>query len=81
MKKQNIFRQCMTALGNGEISDETSKQCPTFVCRLYGQPKETDVNHARHIIFQKIYAPKTLEDPLDSIKGVTPVHCHLVLQL
>ena len=82
MKKHSIFTQCRKALGNGEINEETTKQCSTFVCHLYGQPKEIDVNQARHMIFQKIYAPKTLEDPLDSIKCVNPmVHCHLVLQL
>jgi mannose-6-phosphate isomerase class I len=72
MKKHSIFTQCMKALGNGEINDETSKQCSTFVCHLYGQPKEIDVNQARHMIFRKTYAPKTLEDPLDYIKCVNP---------
>jgi hypothetical protein len=68
MKKHSIFTQCMKALGNGEINDETTKQCSTFVCHLYGQPKEIDVNQARHMIFRKTYAPKTLGGSIGTLQ-------------
>ena len=42
------------------------------MCSLYGQPHETSVDKARYGIFQKVYAPRSLDEPLASIKGVNP---------
>lgn len=34
--------------------------------------KLTNVNIARHVMFQQTYAPKSISEPLGAIKGVNP---------
>ena len=72
MKKNDAFIKSMQDLGNGPLQRDTIQQCELFICSLYGQPKQTSVDQARHKIFQQTYAPKNVADPLDRIKGVNP---------
>ena len=72
MMKSEEFLDALAKLGNGPLSDATFQTCEKFVCHLYGRTKLASVNLARHVIFQQTYAPKNMDDPLHSIKGVNP---------
>ena len=51
---------------------EILQNIESFVCCLYGYPKETSVNMTRHLLFQHKFAPRPGCNPLDKIKGIHP---------
>ena len=54
-----------------------------FVCVMYSKAQMNDVDEVRYAYFQKHYAPKKNNDPLEKIKGVNPSSmppCKPVLQ-
>ena len=65
------------------VSEDLMKDIESFVCALYGYPKEVNVDNVRYLMFQQKYAPKADHDPLDKIKGLNPSvmpPCHAVLE-
>lgn len=71
--KNDHYKDLFATLGNSQtMSDSTVSACESFVCHLYGKINTTKVNTARHVIFQQTYAPRTLDNPLNAIKGINP---------
>ena len=49
------------------VSVDLMKDIESFVCALYGYPKEANVDNVRYLMFQQKYAPKADHDPLDKM--------------
>ena len=49
------------------VSGDIMKDIESFVCALYGYPKEANVDNVRYIMFQQKHAPKADHDPLDKM--------------
>ena len=73
MVEEKTYISVFQSLGNTpEVSDEDIKTLESFVCRMYGKRKETQVNTARYLIFRKIFSPHDMTKPLESLKSSEP---------
>jgi hypothetical protein len=76
MKKQEEFVKVFAALGDPLIPEDETVQClESFVCKLYGKYRSTDVNEVRFSLFQEKYSYNPSNSryaPLSKIKGMNP---------
>ena len=69
MTKSQVFQETFAKLGSDDFTDKVLDVIEQFVCALYGKPRISSVNEARHDIFCSKYKPNQPNQPLQNIKG------------
>ena len=84
MKNSEIFTAAISKLGDTDVIDQdVSAVVEEYLCSVYGARNVSGVNEARLQLFNKLYAPKRTNDPLEKLKTSDPCcmpPCQKVLQ-
>jgi hypothetical protein len=54
------------------LPEDLADTLEEFACAMYGKSKLQDINDARYAIFSKLYAPRDINNPLQTIKSSDP---------